>query len=241
MIIAANFKTNHTRGSTASYLGALSALIEDSEINQDVIVFPPATALHNEPLPSNITLGAQNAYPVENGSYTGEIGLEQLSEFDIDTILIGHSERRHILGESLESVKAKFDFYKEKGFRIVFCVGEKIETREQGIDATMEYIWKQFEGIDTSYDNLVIAYEPVWAIGTGLTATTKEIEETHTLIKEKLDKPLLYGGSVKLENCSEILRTNNVDGILVGTASWQVQSFEAMIEVAQTIENGVKV
>lgn len=230
-IIASNFKTNHTRSTTRSFINQVDLLL-NVENKCDVIVFPSAIALDDFALYSDLDIGVQNCYPVKNGSFTGEIGSVQLEEFEISTILIGHSERRHILKESNELIAQKYNYFKSLGFKIVYCVGEPFEVRKSGIEATLEYIWSQFEGIDTSYENLIIAYEPVWAIGTGVTASMDDIEQIHTILKQSIDRPLLYGGSVKLDNLGTILKVANVDGVLVGTASWNVDDFCKMIEIA---------
>ena len=225
MIVAANFKMHKTRKSTIEYLKNLKQMdFKDVEVR----VFPPFSALIEDDL-----IGAQNAYPAINGAYTGEIGLEQLNEFNIKTILLGHSERRHILGETQEFIAKKFNFYKQNGFRIFYCVGEPLEIRKKGIEAVVDYIKKQFEGIDLNYENLVIAYEPVWAIGTGVSATEEEIKETHKKIRKFTTAPILYGGSVKLNNISSILDIENVDGVLVGSSSLDVDVFKKMIEIAK--------
>jgi len=108
--------------------------------------------------------------------------------------------------------------------------------KESGLTETLSYIWEQFEGIDLDYENLILAYEPVWAIGTGVTATTDDITVVHQNIKQKINKPLLYGGSVKPANLDEILNIPNVDGALIGTASWEVESFTKMIDIASKIK-----
>ena len=235
MIIASNFKTNHTRKSTQAYLQKLNSFVTESGSRQDVLVFPPTTALDSFDLAPNIRVGVQNAYPVEKGSFTGEIGLEQIDEFGLKTILIGHSERRHILGETQELCAKKYDYFKEQGFEIVYCIGEPKEVREEGIIAVLEYNFEQLEGIDLSYEKLIVAYEPVWAIGTGLTATVEQIEETLGKLRETIKAPLLYGGSVKVANTREILQIENCDGVLVGTASWDVDSFSQMIAIADEL------
>jgi triosephosphate isomerase len=227
MIFAANFKTNHNRKTTAAYIEELSAKLIESACEHDVFVFPPSTALDSFDTP--IKVGAQNAYPTVNGAFTGEIGLEQLDEFGIDTILIGHSERREIIGESQEKIAEKFAFFKERNFEIIYCIGEPIEIREQGDEAVMEYLLEEFVGIDTNYEKLIIAYEPIWAIGTGRSATTEEISSTHSALKREVNKPLLYGGSAKPDNIEEILSIDGVDGVLVGSASLKVESFYSMI------------
>ncbi len=235
MIIASNFKTNHTRNSTYAYLATLQEFITKKDSKQEIYIFPPSTALDGFTLSSQIHVGVQNAYPVEKGSFTGEIGLEQINEFGLNTILIGHSERRHILGESQALCAKKFDYFKEQGFEIVYCIGEPLEVREKGIDEVMAYNLKQLEGIDLSYDKLIVAYEPVWAIGTGVTASPQQIEETLGNLRHKVKAPLLYGGSVKVSSTKEILEIKNCDGILVGTASWDVDSFCQMIEIADSM------
>ncbi len=231
MIIAANFKTNMTRQSTREYMDALTAFVADENIADKIIVFPPATALAE--IESPVILGAQNAYAVTNGAYTGEIALEQLEEFGINMILIGHSERRHILGESQEDIKAKFDFYKEHDFEIVYCIGEPLEIRENGSDALMKYLQAQLDGIDLSYEKLIIAYEPVWAIGTGLTPEIDDILLIHNALKKLIAKPILYGGSVKPNIAKEIMELESVDGVLVGGASLNVEDFKSIIKSAR--------
>ncbi|MFY9143528.1 triose-phosphate isomerase, partial [Sulfuricurvum sp.] len=149
MILCANFKANKTRQDTRAYMAVVESFVSANDISDTVIVFPPFTAL--EHLPRNVLIGVQNGYPALNGAYTGEIALEQLEEFDIKTILIGHSERRHVLGETQEQIAEKFRFYSEQGFVIVYCVGEPLEIREEGNSALMAYIEAQFEGIDLSY------------------------------------------------------------------------------------------
>ncbi|MDR2906035.1 MAG: triose-phosphate isomerase [Helicobacteraceae bacterium] len=232
-IVAANLKTNHTRNTVQSYLGAVESYIDKNEIAARSVVFPPMSALCQSR--EKITIGAQNAYAAENGSFTGEIGTEQLEEFAIKTLLIGHSERRHIFGENLELVKRKFDFFSLLDYEIFFCVGEPIEIKEAGFEVVMTYIEKQLDGIDLGYSRLVLAYEPVWAIGTGKTATTADITEVHNAIKEIADKPLLYGGSVKVENAAEIMSLPNVDGVLVGTTSWLSERYCQLLDAANGI------
>lgn len=234
MILCANFKANKTRQETRAYMAVVESFVTANEIDETVIVFPPFTAL--EHISRNVLIGVQNAYPAQNGAYTGEITLEQLEEFEIRTILIGHSERRHVLGETQEQVAAKFRYFSQKGFAIVYCVGEPIEIRQQGDEALMRYIDAQFEGIDTSYSDLIVAYEPVWAIGTGLTPTTDQIVDMHTTLRSKTHAPLLYGGSVKVDNVRSIMELQNVDGVLVGSASLSANDFCEMIALAAELK-----
>ena len=229
-IIASNFKTNHTRKSTTLFVNQVNNFLEKNKIYNEVYIFPTSTSLdHFETVP-NLMIGVQNAYPTTSGSFTGEIGTFQLNEFEIKTILIGHSERRHILGETQETITKKYEFYKNLGYKIIYCIGEPLEIKKQGIEKTLEYIYEQFIGIDVNYSNLILAYEPVWAIGTGVTATIDDIKNVHNAIKQKINKPLLYGGSVKVENVREICQIENVDGALIGTASWKVEDFIEILE-----------
>lgn len=228
MIFAANFKTNHTRKSTALYIDALNKKLGVKSPEDKIYIFPPATALdHYE---GDFILGAQNAYPTHNGAFTGEIGVEQLDEFDIKTILIGHSERREYMAETQEKVAEKFAFFQKQGFEIIYCIGEPLSIREKSFESVMQYLLAQFEGIDLGYKNLTVAYEPIWAIGTGRSATVEEISTTHRALKKEIgDTPLLYGGSVKPANIKEIIGIDGVDGVLVGSASLDADSFSEMI------------
>ncbi len=228
MIYAANFKTNHTRATTKVYMRELKEKLSEKKSEDRVFIFPPSTAIDS--FDGDITIGVQNAYVTQNGAFTGEIGLEQLEEFNIKTILIGHSERREILGESQDEVARKFQFFKEHGFEIIYCIGEPLEIREKGFESLMKYLLAQFDGIDISYENLIFAYEPIWAIGTGRAATVEEISTTHRALKKAINnKPLLYGGSAKPANIKEIVSIAGVDGVLVGSASLDANSFSEMI------------
>lgn len=229
-IIASNFKTNHTRSSTKKFVEKVNEYLKNENIENEVLIFPTATSLDTFSTQKNLKIGVQNAYGAVKGSYTGEIALEQINEFNIKTILIGHSERREIFNETQKDIAKKYEFYKSLGFQIVYCIGEPLEIKEQGIEKTLEYLFEQFDGIDTNYENLILAYEPIWAIGTGVTATIEDIKQVHSAIKNRISKPLLYGGSVKLENIKEICEIENVDGALIGTASWEVENFIKIIE-----------
>ncbi len=234
MILAANFKSNLTRAKTQEYVEIVEEFCEKNSISDEVMVFPPASALQNSSL--HVKVGVQNAFGVKNGAFTGELALEQLKEFDIDTILIGHSERRHVLKESQELIAEKFSYYKEQGFRIVYCIGEPLEVREEGNEALLAYLDTQYEGIDLSYQNLIIAYEPVWAIGTGLTPTLDDVELIHGAIRQESKAPLLYGGSVKANSAKSFLALDNVDGVLVGSGALNPEDFCSMIKDADNLK-----
>jgi triosephosphate isomerase len=127
----------------------------------------------------------------------------------------------------------KYNYFKALGYKIIYCIGEPLEVKESGLTETLGYIWEQFDGIDLNYENLILAYEPVWAIGTGVVASVEDIATIHRKIKKKIDKPLLYGGSVKVNNIGDILDVPNVDGALIGTASWDVDDFKEIINISK--------
>lgn len=225
MIIAGNFKTHHTRSSTLKYCNALDKRLESAK-NVEVRIFPTLSSLPYDNF-THLKIGAQNAYCVPNGAYSGEVGEEQLLELGIRTLLIGHSERREIFKEDKEMIKKKFDFFSSRGFEIFFCIGENIEVKKNG--KTKEFLMRQLEGISLSYPKLIIAYEPIWAIGSGVSASLEEIEEIHSFLREIGVKTSVYGGSVKSENAKEIMSLKSVDGVLVGGASLELESFCAII------------
>jgi len=234
MIIAANLKTNLTRAKTAQYIQQIEKSLDAKKSTQEVLVFPATSSLL--PHDGKVIIGAQNAYATNNGAFTGEIGLVHLEEFNIKTILIGHSERRHVLGETQEEIAVKFNYFKTLGYQIVYCIGEKLETRKRGQSALMAYIETQLVNIDLEYENLIVAYEPVWAIGTGLVPSSDDIKQIHADLRAKTSKPLLYGGSVKVSNMAEIVALDNVDGVLVGGASLYAQNFCEMIKIAEGVK-----
>ena len=224
MRFLANLKCNHTRASFKEYAEILDANLSS---NDDVTVFPPFSAL--DLAAHKFKLGAQNFYPCESGAYTGEIGKAMLDEFGIKSVLIGHSERRE-LGESEELLRAKFDFAAKAGWQIVYCIGENLSVNEAG--RTKEFLAEQLKNIDLSYERLLIAYEPIWAIGTGKSANAEQIEGVLNFIREQTSAPLLYGGSVNAANIGGIVGIKNCDGVLVGTASWNASGFLELISAS---------
>ncbi len=229
-IIASNFKTNHTRATTAQFMHRIDKFMTDDNITQTVYLFPPSTALDSFKTNQNLHIGAQNCHWVKSGSYTGEIGTQQLDEFGIKTILIGHSERRHTMGENQKDIAKKFNYFKALAYRIIYCVGEPLEQKQAGLSSTLGYIQEQFDGIDLTYDKLILAYEPVWAIGTGVSCGIDDIATIHKKLAKKTTAPILYGGSVKQDNIKEIINIPNVDGALIGTASWVADDFVNIIK-----------
>ena len=224
MKFLANLKCNHTRASFREYAKILDANLST---NDDVSVFAPASAFDEKR--HIFRLGAQNFYPCESGAFTGEIGKAMLDEFEIKDVLIGHSERREILNESEEFLRAKFDFAAKNGWNVIYCIGENLSTNESG--ATKEFLSRQLENIDLGYKNLIIAYEPIWAIGTGRSASIEQIDEVLSFLKTKANVPLLYGGSVNAANIADIAVIKSCDGVLVGTASWDANNFLNLIRV----------
>ena len=223
MRFLANLKCNHTRASFKEYAQILDANLS---ANDDVTVFPPFSAL--DLAAHKFKLGAQNFYPCESGAHTGEIGKAMLDEFGVKSVLIGHSERRE-LGESEELLRAKFDFAVKAGWQIIYCIGENLSVNEAG--RTKEFLAKQLKNIGLGYERLLIAYEPIWAIGTGKSANAEQIEEILNFIREQTSAPLLYGGSVNAANIGGIAGIKNCDGVLVGTASWDASKFLELIRV----------
>ena len=223
MRFLANLKCNHTRASFAKYAEILDANLS---ANDDVTVFPPFSAL--DLAVHKFKLGAQNFYPCESGAHTGEIGKAMLDEFGVKSVLIGHSERRE-LDESEELLRAKFDFAVKAGWQIVYCIGENLSVNEAG--GAKEFLAEQLKNIDLSYERLLIAYEPIWAIGTGKSASAEQIGNVLNFIREQTSAPLLYGGSVNAANIGGIAGIRNCDGVLVGTASWDASKFLELIRV----------
>ena len=224
MRFLANLKCNHTRASFAKYAEILDANLS---ANDDVTVFPPFSAL--DLVAHKFKLGAQSFYPCESGAHTGEIGKAMLDEFGVKSVLIGHSERRE-LGESEELLRAKFDFAVKAGWQIVYCIGENLSVNEAS--GTKEFLAEQLKNIDLGYEQLLIAYEPIWAIGTGKSASAEQIEVVLNFIREQTRAPLLYGGSVNAANIGGIAGIANCDGVLVGTASWDATKFLELISAS---------
>jgi triosephosphate isomerase (TIM) len=184
---------------------------------------------------SGHTVFAQNVHWAEEGAFTGEVSAPMLLELGVTGAIVGHSERRQYFGENDESVARRTVAALDHGLRVIACVGESLEEREAG---QMELVLRiQVEAIADAagaHARLVIAYEPVWAIGTGRTATPDQAREAHDFVKSLLDVPVLYGGSVKPDNAVELLAQPGVDGALVGGASLDVESFTAICRAAST-------
>lgn len=225
-IIAGNFKSNKTMSETVAYLGALDSALDSAKNAESsgVYIFPSICAMCENNF-KNLTLGAQNAHFAESGAFTGEATLSHLRDFNIETLLIGHSERRNIFGESDEIVAQKFNFFAENNLQIFLCVGENLAVRKRGKEK--DFLRTQLEKINLDYNRLIIAYEPIWAIGTGENASLAQISEVYEFLSDLTKKPIIYGGSVNERNAGEILRIT--DGVLVGNASLEVETFYQII------------
>lgn len=215
----------------------------------EVAVAPPFTALYavrRELEGSRICLAAQNLYWEEKGAFTGEISALMLKELGCHYVIIGHSERRQYFGETDETVNRRIKAALAQGLKVIFCIGETLKEREEG--KTFLVIERQIEGGlkglgDKELRDIVIAYEPVWAIGTGKTATPEQAEEVHRFIRGKVEKlysrkvseemRIQYGGSVTPENIKGLMNQPNIDGALVGGASLKAESFSKIVRFKQ--------
>ena len=239
-LFAGNWKMNKTLSETKEFFEEFLKGIEKRE-DREIMIAPPFTALalaRELTEGSCVILGAQNACWEKSGAFTGEISPVMLKELNVKYVIIGHSERRHIFGESDELIAKRVKGVYEEGLIPVLCVGEKLEEREVG--KTFEVVENQVrKGLslvsEVKGEDLVIAYEPVWAIGTGKTATPEQAEEVHQFIRGLLKElyseeiadrvRILYGGSVKPSNIEELMAQPDIDGVLVGGASLKVDSF----------------
>jgi len=194
----------------------------------DVVICPPYTSLALA-VASGVTVYAQNVHWASEGAFTGEVSAEMLLDLGVKGSIVGHSERRQHFCETDETAWSRAEHALEAGLRVIYCVGEQEEEREAG--HTEEVLRRQVSVLHPR-EGRVVAYEPVWAIGTGRTATAEQAQDAHAFIKSLVTVPVLYGGSVKPENAEELLSQPDVDGALVGGASLEVESFRAICETA---------
>jgi len=198
----------------------------------DVVVCPPFVSLAVAVqllAGTEIAVAAQNVHWEREGAYTGEISAEMLIELGVYGAIVGHSERRQYFGETDDTAGRRARGALEAGMFVIACVGETEDERERG---DTESVLRRQLSVFEADDNLVVAYEPVWAIGTGKSATPELAEQAHALIKSLLDVPVLYGGSVKPDNAAELLAQPSVDGALVGGASLDIDSFVALCRIS---------
>lgn len=242
--IAGNWKMNKTVEEALALARGLKASLTGIE-DVEVAIAPPFTALypvHQELKDSSIHLAAQTLFWEEKGAFTGEISPLMLKEIGCTYVIIGHSERRQYFGETDETVNRKINAAFKVGLRVIFCIGETLEEREGG--KTFSVIERQVKGGlkdlgVKEIGGIVIAYEPVWAIGTGRTATPEQAEEVHRFIRHKIERlysreisegiRIQYGGSVTPENIKGLMDQENIDGALVGGASLKAETFSGIV------------
>jgi triosephosphate isomerase len=225
-LIAGNWKMFKGPAEAGDFCRALRDVELPSGV--DVVVCPPFVSLAaavNALAGTEIGVFAQNCHWGTTGAFTGEVSVPMLRELGVYGTLVGHSERRQWFGETDELVARRVHACLDAGMHVIACVGETEEQRDAG--ATHAVLRRQVAAFSPD-ENLVIAYEPVWAIGTGKTATPEMAQEAHETIKELIDVPMLYGGSVKPENAAELLAQPAIDGALVGGASLDLDSFAAI-------------
>ena len=246
-LMAGNWKMNKTVEEAIDLVKQLKGAISGIK-EVEVAVAPAFTALHavsKELKDSTVRLAAQNVFWEEKGAFTGEVSPLMLKEVGCAYVIIGHSERRQFFGETDETVNRRMKMVIAHGMKPIFCIGEMLKEREE--NRTFSVVERQIEGglkdiKENEVKTMVIAYEPVWAIGTGKTATPQQAEEVHRFIRQKLERlysqgmaeavRIQYGGSVKPENATELLWQPNVDGALVGGACLKVDSFAGIIKAA---------
>jgi triosephosphate isomerase len=202
-------------------------------IDVEAIVCPPFTGLE-ECVAAGLTTFAQNVHWEREGAYTGEVSASMLLERGVAGSLVGHSERRQYFGETDETVALRTRAALDAGLRVIACIGETKEERDSG--ETRAVLRRQLARLE-AHPNLVLAYEPVWAIGTGLTATPEMAQEGHSFIRSLVDVPVLYGGSCKPDSAPGLLEQSHVEGALVGGASLEIESFAAICETAARIRS----
>ncbi len=244
-IIAGNWKMNNTKAETTELLTALKPLVADAAA--EVVVCVPYTAIDTAASiikGSNIKLGAENVHWAEKGAFTGEISAKMLVELGVEYVIIGHSERRQYFGETDQTVNMRVKAALAAGLKPIICVGESLEEREAG--KTEEVVTRQtkaaFDGIGKeNLENTVIAYEPIWAIGTGKTATAEEANATIKVIRDTIAElycakcaeekvRIQYGGSMNPKNAKELMAQPNIDGGLIGGASLKAVDFSQVVK-----------
>ncbi|MBQ3063221.1 MAG: triose-phosphate isomerase [Clostridia bacterium] len=247
-VIAGNWKMNMTPAEATAFINEIKPMVAGKD-NCDIIFCAPyvtIAAAMEAAKGSNIVIGAENVHFAAKGAYTGEVSAEMLKAIGVDTVIIGHSERRQYFGETDETVNLRTKAALAAGLRVILCMGEVKEQRVSGItnEICAMQIKLDLAGVSAEdMKNVIIAYEPVWAIGTGLTATPEQAEETCGVIRQVLVEmygeevaeatTIQYGGSMNEKNAAELLAKPNVDGGLIGGASLVATKFTAIVDAAQ--------
>ncbi|MBK7865910.1 MAG: triose-phosphate isomerase [Ignavibacteriales bacterium] len=245
-VIAGNWKMNNDINATIELISGIKSILAGKKIDAKLIICPPFTSLETvkELLKgSDVGLGAQNMHFEENGAFTGEISAPMLKSVGCEYVILGHSERRTIFGETDELINKKVKKALYSGLKPIFCIGETLEERENGttFDVIKRQINAGLSGLsDSDMETVIIAYEPVWAIGTGKVASPAQAQEVHAFIRAELVKLfgaasaentiIQYGGSVKPDNARELLGQPDIDGALVGGACLKANSFVGIAE-----------
>lgn len=222
-ILAANFKMNLTLNEINEYIDKIK------DIDNKNIVLIPSNIYIPYFLNKKFSVGVQDAYYLDNGAFTGEVSAKQISSLGVNYAIIGHSERRMYFNETNDILNKKILSCESNGLKVIYCIGETKEERES--NKTKEVLLKQLgEGLKGASE-VIIAYEPRWAIGTNVTPTNEEIEDIISFIKSKYNYKVLYGGSTNDKNIASLNTISNVDGFLVGGASLDYDKFKKMIEI----------
>ncbi|KAG4153133.1 hypothetical protein ERO13_D04G165150v2 [Gossypium hirsutum] len=238
--VGGNWKCNGTKDSITKLVSDLNSAKLETDV--DVVVSPPFVYLDQvtASLTGRIEVSGQNSWIGKGGAFTGEISVEQLKDIGCKWVILGHSERRHIIGEDDQFIGKKAAYALNEGLGVIACIGELLEEREAGktFDVCFQQL-KAFADVVPSWDNIVIAYEPVWAIGTGKVATPQQAQEVHVAVRDWLKKNvseevasktrIIYGGSVNGSNCAELAKQEDIDGFLVGGASLKGPEFATIV------------
>jgi triosephosphate isomerase len=232
-LFVANWKMNKTRGEAAAFSRELGEIVGERDTGVELVVAPPFTALDSSRDPrGRWSLAGQNVAAEDHGAYTGEVSARMLADAGCRYVLVGHSERRRLFGEESGVLARKLARVREAGLTPIYCLGETETEREEGLTATVLVAQVETLERDPGDAPLVVAYEPVWAIGTGKAATAEDAESARVHLAELLsarrDVRILYGGSVTAENARELLKTCRVDGFLIGGASLKPETFAAI-------------
>ncbi|KAJ8624683.1 hypothetical protein MRB53_033213 [Persea americana] len=238
--VGGNWKCNGTKDSISKLVSDLNSAKIEADV--DVVVAPPFVYIDQvkNSLTDRIEISAQNSWVGKGGAFTGEISVEQLNDIGCKWVILGHSERRHVIGEDDQFIGKKAAYALSQNLKVIACIGEKLEEREAGktFDVCFQQM-KAFADNVLSWDDVVIAYEPVWAIGTGKVATPQQAQEVHVAVRDWLKKNvseavasktrIIYGGSANGSNCAELAKQEDIDGFLVGGASLKGPEFATIV------------
>ncbi|PIA57279.1 hypothetical protein AQUCO_00600187v1 [Aquilegia coerulea] len=238
--VGGNWKCNGTTASISKLVSDLNDAKMEADV--DVVVAPPFVYIDQvkKTLTDRVEISSQNSWVGKGGAFTGEISVEQLKDVGCTWVILGHSERRHVIGEDDQFIGKKAAYALTENLKVIACIGERLEEREAG--KTFDVCFQQLKAYADnvpSWDNIVVAYEPVWAIGTGKVATPEQAQEVHVAVRDWLKKNvsvevasktrIIYGGSVNGSNCAELAKQEDIDGFLVGGASLKGPEFATIV------------